>query len=152
MGKNPPANGEDSFNPWVRKFPWRRKWQPTPVFLPGESHRQRSLAGRATVNRVTKNPTQQKSNNIQNIPDNCILIFIFLLLILVTYLAATQFVKNFFLLLTTTQVILQIFFGEIFQIPFGKRHHYYNFAFFASSIVTTPPPGFPAFPFTLILS
>ena len=33
------------FNPWIRKIPWRRKWQPTPVFLPGESHRQRSLAG-----------------------------------------------------------------------------------------------------------
>ena len=33
------------FNPWVRKIPWRRKWQPTPVFLPGESHGQRSLAG-----------------------------------------------------------------------------------------------------------
>ena len=31
------------FNPWVRKIPWRRKWQPTPVFLPGKSHRQRSL-------------------------------------------------------------------------------------------------------------
>ena len=31
------------FNPWVRKIPWRRKWQPTPVFLPGESHGQRSL-------------------------------------------------------------------------------------------------------------
>ena len=33
------------FEPWVRKIPWRRKWQPTPVFLPGESHGQRSLAG-----------------------------------------------------------------------------------------------------------
>ena len=33
------------FNPWVRKIPWRRKWQPTPVFLPGESHGQRSLVG-----------------------------------------------------------------------------------------------------------
>ena len=31
--------------PWVRKIPWRRKWQPTPVFVPGESHGQRSLAG-----------------------------------------------------------------------------------------------------------
>ena len=30
---------------WVRKIPWRRKWQPTPVFLPGNSHGQRSLAG-----------------------------------------------------------------------------------------------------------
>ena len=30
---------------WVGKIPWRRAWQPTPVFLPGESHGQRSLAG-----------------------------------------------------------------------------------------------------------
>ena len=45
--KKPPANAGDikslRFNPWVRKFPWRRAWQPTPVFLPGESHEQRSL-------------------------------------------------------------------------------------------------------------
>ena len=33
------------FNPWVRKIPWKRKWQPTPVFLLGESHGQRRLAG-----------------------------------------------------------------------------------------------------------
>ena len=33
------------FDPWVRKIPWRRKWQPTAVFLPGEPHGQRSLAG-----------------------------------------------------------------------------------------------------------
>ena len=33
------------FDPWVWKIPWRRKWQPTPVFLPGESHGQRSLVG-----------------------------------------------------------------------------------------------------------
>ena len=33
------------FDPWVRKIPWRRKWQPTPIFLPGESRRQRSLPG-----------------------------------------------------------------------------------------------------------
>ena len=32
------------FNPWVGKNPWRRAWQPSPVFLPGESHGQRSLA------------------------------------------------------------------------------------------------------------
>ena len=32
-------------DPWVRKIPWRRKWQPTPVFLPEGSHGQRSLAG-----------------------------------------------------------------------------------------------------------
>ena len=33
------------FNPWVRKIPWRRAWQPTSVFLPEKSHGQRSLAG-----------------------------------------------------------------------------------------------------------
>ena len=33
------------FDPWVGKIPWRRAWQPIPVFLPGESHGQRSLAG-----------------------------------------------------------------------------------------------------------
>ena len=32
------------FNLWVRRTPWRRAWQPTPVFLPEESHGQRSLA------------------------------------------------------------------------------------------------------------
>ena len=33
------------FNPWVKKIPWRRKWQTTPVFLPGKFHGQRSPAG-----------------------------------------------------------------------------------------------------------
>ena len=47
--KNLPANVGDGnrcrFDPWVGKIPWRRARQPTPVFLPGESHGQRSLAG-----------------------------------------------------------------------------------------------------------
>ena len=33
------------FNPWVGKIPWRREWLPTPVFFPGEYHKQRSLVG-----------------------------------------------------------------------------------------------------------
>ena len=37
------------FDPWVRKIPWRRKWQPTPIFLPGESHAQKSLGGLQSV-------------------------------------------------------------------------------------------------------
>ena len=44
------------FDPWVRKIPWRRVWEPTPVFLPGESHGQRSLVG-YTVPRVAKTQT-----------------------------------------------------------------------------------------------
>ena len=43
------------FDPWVRKIPWRRKWQPTPVFLPEESHGQRTLW--AIVHRVANNWT-----------------------------------------------------------------------------------------------
>ena len=46
--KNPPASigvMRCRFDPWVRKIPWRKAWQPTPVFLPGESHKQRSLVG-----------------------------------------------------------------------------------------------------------
>ena len=46
--KNPPAmqetSGRHGFDPWVRKIPWRRAWQSTPVILPGEFQRQRSLA------------------------------------------------------------------------------------------------------------
>ena len=37
--------GRPGFDPWVRKIPWRRKWQSTPVLLPGKSHGQRSLVG-----------------------------------------------------------------------------------------------------------
>ena len=36
---------EMQFDPWVRKISWRRAWQPTPVFLSGKSHGQRSLVG-----------------------------------------------------------------------------------------------------------
>ena len=37
--------GDPGLIPGVGKIPWRRKWQPTPVFLPGKSHGQRSLVG-----------------------------------------------------------------------------------------------------------
>ena len=47
--KNLPANARrrkrPGFQPWVGKIPWKRQWQPTPLFLPGESNGQRSLAG-----------------------------------------------------------------------------------------------------------
>ena len=43
--KNLPAVQETQVFSWVRKIPWRREWLPTPVFLPGEFHGQRSLAG-----------------------------------------------------------------------------------------------------------
>ena len=55
--KNPPANVGDKrfgFDPWVGKIPWRKAWQPTPVRLPGEFHRQRSLAGYSPRGRRVK--------------------------------------------------------------------------------------------------
>ena len=45
MIKNPMQCGRPEFNPCVGKIPWRRVWQPTPVFLTGEFHGQRSLTG-----------------------------------------------------------------------------------------------------------
>ena len=45
MVKNPPAMQRPGFDPWVRKIPWRREWQPTLVLLPGEFHGQRTLTG-----------------------------------------------------------------------------------------------------------
>ena len=46
VGKSLPANAGDlGFDPWVGKIPWSRKWKPTPVFLPGKFHGQRSLVG-----------------------------------------------------------------------------------------------------------
>ena len=45
-GKEPACQcRRQGFSPWVGKIPWRRKWQPTPGFLPGEPHGQMSLAG-----------------------------------------------------------------------------------------------------------
>ena len=45
MVKNPPAKQETWVLSLVEKVPWRKEWQPTPVFLPGGSHAQRSLEG-----------------------------------------------------------------------------------------------------------
>jgi len=43
--KKPPANAGDTGSSQVRKIPWKRKWQPTPVFFPRKSNGQRSLMG-----------------------------------------------------------------------------------------------------------
>ena len=63
MVKNEPANAGDKFNPWVKKIPWRRKWQPTPIFLPGISHGQRSLAGYSPQGCKKLDTTQQLNKN-----------------------------------------------------------------------------------------
>ena len=45
VSKESACNAGPGFHPWVGHISWRRKWQPAPVFLPGKSHGQKSLAG-----------------------------------------------------------------------------------------------------------
>ena len=52
MVKNPPACGRPGPDPWVGRMPCRRAWPHTPVFLPGESQRQRGLAGHSPWGRT----------------------------------------------------------------------------------------------------
>ena len=61
------------FNPWVRKIPWGRKWQPTPVFLPRESHGQRSLSGYSLWRRKESDTTEQLSTytHMETLTDSC---------------------------------------------------------------------------------
>ena len=44
---------------WVGKIPWKRSWQPTPVFLPGESHGQRRLVGYSRQGRKESDTTEE---------------------------------------------------------------------------------------------
>ena len=57
------------FDPWVREIPWRRKWHPTPVLLPGKSQEQRSLAGYSPRGRkesdTTERPSRRKIPHLQ---------------------------------------------------------------------------------------
>ena len=54
-----PTKQETGFNPWVGKIPWRREWHPTPVPLPGKSHRRRSLVGYSPRGRKEVDTTEQ---------------------------------------------------------------------------------------------
>ena len=49
------------FDPWVRKLPWKRKWQPTPVLLSGEFHGQRSLAWGCKESDTTERVSTQET-------------------------------------------------------------------------------------------
>ena len=54
-----PVFNPNGLNAWVGKIPWRRKWQPTPVFLPGEPHGQRSLVGYSPWGHKESDTTEQ---------------------------------------------------------------------------------------------
>ena len=74
-GKEPTCqcrrNKRHRFDPWVRKIPWRKVWQPTPVFLSGEWHGERSLTGYGPwghkvwdMTEVTQHSTQVCENKL----------------------------------------------------------------------------------------
>ena len=75
--KNLPAVQETGFDTWVGKIPWRRKWQPTPVSLPGKSHGQRSLVGCSPCGRKESGTTERLTltylclNKTKIKPKNC---------------------------------------------------------------------------------
>ena len=61
MVKNlPQCRKPPGFDPWVRKILWRRAWQPTPVFLPEESHGERSLVGNSPWGHKESDTTEQQ--------------------------------------------------------------------------------------------
>ena len=63
------------FNPWVRKIPRRRKWQPTPVFLPRESHEERSLAGYSSQGPTGLDTTEATSVQFSSVAQSCLTLF-----------------------------------------------------------------------------
>ena len=69
-GEEPAGQGRRhkrrGFDPWVGKIPWRRAWQPT-VFLPGESHGQRSLVGYNPWGRKESDMTEQLSKHMKHL-------------------------------------------------------------------------------------
>ena len=54
------------FDPWVRKIPWSRKWQPTPVFLPGKFHGQKSPGGYSPRDHKESNTTEHAPLPLSN--------------------------------------------------------------------------------------
>ena len=57
-GKESACNVGDLVDSWVGKIPWRRAWQPTPVFLPGASHGQRNLVSCSQWGRKESDTTE----------------------------------------------------------------------------------------------
>ena len=64
------------FSPWAGKSPWRRAWLPTPVFLPGDSHEQRSLVGYSPWGHTESDTTEQQNSNKQLIHNTVLLLLL----------------------------------------------------------------------------
>ena len=62
MIKSPPAMQETGVCSLGLKIPWKREWQPSPIFLPGEFHGQRSLAGYSPWGHKESDTTEQRTH------------------------------------------------------------------------------------------
>ena len=87
------------FVPEVRKIPLSRKWQPTPVFLPGKSHAQRSLVGYSPWNRKKSDITKQLRTHTHKLPNMVkpikLINVVFILMYLVKSICSVQFSHSF---------------------------------------------------------
>ena len=73
VAKNAPATQETWVQSWVGKIPWRKKWKPTPVFLPGNSYGQRSLEGYSPQGHKESNMTEFKDRHCVHPLGRCVL-------------------------------------------------------------------------------
>ena len=88
------------FNPWVGKICWRRKWQSTPVLLPGKSHGQRSLVGYSPWGRKESDTTEQ---------------------IHFVYFYLYRFIHSFFLNVASFQKLESMTITYVQVVDFGQR-------------------------------
>ena len=75
MVRNLPAMQEIQVDPWVGKIAWRKEWLPTPVFLPGVFHGQRSLEGYSPWGYKELNTTEQLTlfDRLKSLSSNCVI-------------------------------------------------------------------------------
>ena len=126
--------GRPGFNPWVGKISWRRKWQPTLVFLPGKSHRCRSLVGYSSWG-CKESDTTERLHLCLHSP-NAILKIFSVQIFINKYSSLTIIIRQqnhdaFILMINTIFVLSHIFFSVIlglqsfptfwFHIPFGNK-------------------------------
>ena len=102
--KNLLANAQGmrrNFDPWIRKIPWRRAWQRTPVFLLGESQGQRSLAGYSPWGCKESDMTEVTQHSLQMPP--------------------AELWKSYMILAVPTNLQCQLVFQDAYMAPWWLR-------------------------------
>ena len=116
MVKNPPANADRckrcGFDAWVGKIPWKKKWQPTPVFLPGQSHGQRSLVGYSPWGHKEPDTTEQLTQLICICSSFCFqwVVFLYKMLSVFSYV----YLPSIYLLWWGVHIFCPLFLGCMF--------------------------------------